>query len=80
MQINSSSPFSGTNLIPVEQEYSYQAKLMALKLPNGNLIINYNHSTKKSVLQEMARIMGAEFVLVPGTWTFTPDRENDDNG
>jgi hypothetical protein len=76
MQLNSSSPFSQPDLIPITQEYSRKAKLMAIKLPDGNIIIDYNHSTKKSVLQDMARVMGAEFVLVSGTWTFTPDRES----
>lgn len=79
MDISPTSPFQKTNLVPIEEEYSYEATCFGLKLPTGQVVINFDQNTKYSMLKDIARIMSAEVVNVKGTWTFTPAKKEDEN-
>ncbi len=80
MQLNNNSPFQQTNLVPIENEYSYDASLFGLRMPSGKIVINFDQSTKYSVLKDIARITGSELVTVKGTWTFVPAVDNSEEG
>lgn len=79
MDINPTSPFQQTKLIPIEEEYSYEATVFGLKLPNGTVVINFDQNTKFSMLKDIARVMSAEVVNVKGSWTFTPAKKEDED-
>lgn len=76
MQLNNNSPFQQTNLIAIEESYSYEATLFGLRMPSGKVVINFDHRTKYSVLKDIARITSSEVVQVKGTWTFEPAVDN----
>ena len=74
------SPFSKTDLQPIEDVYEKRGSLMGLRLPNGKVLLNYEHGTKNSLLADIAKQIGAETIVVKGTWKFIPDRlENESN-
>lgn len=74
-QTPATSPFATSKLLPIEDEYKKEGKLMGLRLPTGEILINYEHGTKNSVIAEIAKVLKAEVVVVSGTWTFTPHKE-----
>ena len=67
------SPFEKTQLLPIEEGFSKKGVLMGLLLPNGKILLNYEHGTKNSTMAEIARVLNATQIVVQGTWTFTPD-------
>lgn len=74
-----SSPFSKTKFHPIEQPYSYEATVPGFRMPDGNIVINFDPNTKHSMLVDIARILGAELVSVKGTWHFDPLKESAEN-
>lgn len=70
-----SSPFSKTNLIPIEVGYSTEGLITGLRLPDGQIILNFDKNTNLAVLKAIATITQSEIVNVKGTWTFTPHVE-----
>ena len=80
MHINNNSPFEKINFVPIEQSYSYEATVFGLRMPTGNIIINFNPGTRYGLLKQIADQLGAEIVNVKGTWSFEPSVEVVDNG
>ena len=72
MGANPTSPFTQTNLVPFG-EYSKRGCQIGLKFPDGKININFDSNTSQAFLRQIADLLGADIVVVPGTWTFTPD-------
>lgn len=70
-----SSPFSKTDLQPIETQYSKRSSHMGLELPGGQVLINFNDGTSHAMLKAIAAQLGAKIVTVKGTWVFHPDTE-----
>jgi hypothetical protein len=67
-----SSPFSKTQFHPIGDIYTKEGLLFGLKKPNGEIVINFEQSTRYPELIKIARITGCEIVTVRGQWTFIP--------
>jgi hypothetical protein len=67
-----SSPFAKTQFHPIGDIYTKEGLLFGLRKPNGEIVINFDHSTSYSRLKDIARITGCEIVTVKGQWTFIP--------
>ena len=66
------SPFSKTNIQPFG-EFSRQGSHVGFLLPDGRILVNFSDNTHQSVLSQIAQTIGAELIVVSGTWTFKPD-------
>jgi hypothetical protein len=71
--INPNSPFSKTNFQAFE-EFSKPGILEGLLLPNGEVLVNFEHNTSTHTLFGIARQLNAEVISVKGTWQFVPDK------
>lgn len=71
-----SSPFHGTEFHPIEDIYTKKGRLFGLKTQDGKILVNFDHSTSYGMLVQIARITGCEIVVIHGTWTFLPMRED----
>lgn len=69
--IEPNSPFSKTNFQAFE-DYSVEGSLHGLLLPNGEVLVNYEHNTSTKTLFGIARQLGAQVIVIKGEWTFHP--------
>lgn len=65
-------PFSTTELKPLGT-HSRIGSHIGILMPDGNLVVNFNDSTRQDILRGIADTIKAELVIVTGTWTFVPD-------
>lgn len=72
------SPFSQTDLQPIAESHTKRSSHMGIKLPDGRVLINFNDATSYAMIKAIARTLRADIVTVKGTWTFTPDRIEDE--
>lgn len=73
------SPFAKTEFVDINESYSKEGLITGMQLPDGRILLNFDHNTKTSVVAEIAKLIGAKVVVVKGTWTFTPAVEEDDD-
>lgn len=66
------SPFQTYQLIPIGN-YSKPGSRRALKLPNGDLMFNFDDEISGQMLGLIRSQLNAEIIVVHGLWTFTPD-------
>lgn len=66
------SPFSKTEIQELG-EFARHGSHTGFRLPDGRILVNFNDATQHSVLSQIARSIGAELVVISGTWKFTPD-------
>ena len=62
-----------------DDTYKKQGLITGLRLPSGQVLLNFEQSTRYGVIKELAVVLKAEVVTVKGTWTFVPDKEEDDS-
>jgi hypothetical protein len=77
--LHPSSPFARTDLVPIDEDYSKKGLITGLYLPDGRILLNFESTSSVALINEIARTLGAKVVTVQGTWTFTPDRHDDEN-
>lgn len=70
------SPFSQAAIHQLG-EFKKPGVHTGFRMANGQILVNFSDTTKHSVLAEIARQLGAELISVSGTWTFTPDENQD---
>lgn len=70
--------FSKAQLETLTGPHSYESAITGLRLPSGEIIVNFKQETNYGLLKEVAGILGAEIVTVKGTWTFTPTLQEED--
>lgn len=73
------SPFQKVDMQPIEEGYETKGKVPGLRRKDGSILLNFNTSTSHDFLKRIAKITDCELVWVSGTWTFTPDRDNEDS-
>lgn len=73
-----SSPFSQTDLQPIADSYSKRSAHMGIRLPDGRVLINFNDGSSFAIIKAIAKTLRADIVTVKGTWTFVPDRIEDE--
>ena len=61
-----------------DDKYQKQGLITGLRLPSGQVLLNFEQSTRYGVIKELADVLKAEVITVKGTWTFVPDKEEDD--
>jgi hypothetical protein len=66
------SPFSKTEIHELG-DFSKHGTHVGFRLPDGRVLVNFDGATSHSVLVQIARAIGAELIVISGTWTFTPD-------
>lgn len=72
-----SSPFSQSNLREIGT-FSEKRSHMALLLPTGKILVNFTEGTAYHMLVQIAKLLNAEVISIKGTWTFEPDKVEDD--
>jgi hypothetical protein len=70
------SPYSQTE-IKALGTHEKRGVHTGFKFPDGKILINFSDQTSHSVLAQIARQLGAELISISGTWTFTPDNEQE---
>lgn len=70
------SPFGKTDFQNLG-EYHKKGSHLGLLLPNGEVIINFEAGTSHSVLAGIAKTLKAKMIIVTGTWTFEPDKDQE---
>jgi hypothetical protein len=77
MGFPSESPFSKSDIKDIDSPFTKRGSHVAFRMANGQVLINFSDGTHHSVLADIARTLSAELVSVTGTWTFTPDAEQE---